>query len=275
MNDKVNEIIINYINEYLSNKDNINFEEFLNRLIIDIVNEMKLNDYINEIKILEVYEENPSSKGAYDQNKNLSIFKRGIEDVVDETFNETTYLNQYEKEICRLLLYIKTILHELEHVKQTMLVDIDKEENDFETSLTLATQDGGNNNSFGYACLYDIYPTERLAELNAYRRISFIVESLKEKYDIEKLFYYIKSKALLEEFYDYYQCGLEGPTKYYYDFVDKDAYLRLKERAGKKELSLYDKTLYGFEITEEEYKSLVMDYAYYFEETKKFGQGLN
>lgn len=27
MNDKVNKIIINYINEYLSNKDNINFEE--------------------------------------------------------------------------------------------------------------------------------------------------------------------------------------------------------------------------------------------------------
>jgi len=270
MDDKIIQNISYKICDYVENLDNINFDLFLHNIISYMINEMNLQNYVSNVVILDSYDENPSSKGCYDTDNRVCIFKRGVENITNQLLEEAPYLSDLEITICKLILYIKTAIHEIQHAKQKKMLDEDTENHFFETMITRLSERGKSINSFGYFCSYNIYPTERLADITANRNIEKVLDALSKIYDIEKLACLIKRTTTKEEFYQYYEYGLSGPTIHYFSVFNKDSYSDLEKKIESSNITMEDRVLYGFEITRKEYEELVTKYAEYDDKTTKF-----
>lgn len=259
MEDKLIKIVSEYILYYMENSDQISFDEFIINLTNTIIETLNLQDYAKGIKIKDSYEENPSTRGLVDGESNVCIFRQAIEQSLNNMIEDVPGLSECEIDLLRCLMYIKSIIHEFEHIIQKKLLIEDKENSSFET-LIIRLSDEKRDGAM-YYCLYEIYPTERLAELKAFRRITKIVKYLETKMDIELLSCYIQELAFFGELCDYRNYGAAGgPTEYFFDFLNSDALSVLREEKSKLQLSLDERILYGVEISSQEYSEKVTEY---------------
>lgn len=254
---------------YIENSEDINLDDFIKNMSNNIIDKLDLRQYVGDIKILEVYDKNISSRGLLDNENNVCVFKQGIESDLNERLEQVPGLSEHEIKLYRCLLYTKTVLHELEHAKQKKLLAEDIENTMVETLITRLCDSKRRNDNVGYYCLYDAYPTERLAEVQALRTITKVTERLENKSDIELVAACIKKQAVFEEFYNYYNYGLSGPTEQYFSLLDSSSFSILKNEKEKREFSLEDRTLYGVEISRKEYEGMVMKYAAFDEKIKE------
>lgn len=267
----MDEIIINTLADNIlfnvENFEEVNLEFFVKNISDIIIDALNLRGYVSDVKLEDSYAENPSSRGVFDGEGNVRVFRAGIEQALNDTLQNISGLSEYEIKLYRCLLYTKTIIHELEHVNQKKSLIEDKENSLFETLITRLCE--SNKRPVAYYCMYDSYPAERLAELKAFRTATRIIECLETKCDITLLSCYFKKQAILEEFYNYYKYGPSGSTECYFDFWDRKALSVLKAEKEKKELKLEDRVLYGLEISRGEYEGMVLQYAELDEELKK------
>lgn len=250
------------IRKYVKRQNFSNIDSLLYEVINYIVKELHLENYINTVTILDFYDDNHSSKGKIDKNNNLFIYREGIKSDISKTLQKETYLSDFEKLICKIILYIKTILHELEHVKQNKLLIEDKQNNSIETLILRAAkakEENGfaNMSNIGYKMYYDLHPSERLAEITAYRSIVKILEAFGN--NIENLTTFFKKRAIYEELV-YYVRYPDPTIKYLSFFGNQDTLETLKQRISTGDISLSDRLLYGLEISEEEYNTVLGEY---------------
>ena len=263
MNEKLLKTVSESILSYIDNIETIDIDMFVKNICNAIIVEMNLQDEVCDVRVLDCYDKNPPCNGLLDADNNLFVFRDGVNRYLHEELETVSSLSDYEINLYRCILYVKTILHEFEHIKQRKLLkNADKNLDALIVNLC-SKHDGA-----AYFCMYDCYPTERLADINALRAVVKIIEYLEAKIDIELLGSYIKKKTILEEFYNYYKYGLMGPTEMYFDFWNKDDYERLKDEKRRREMNLEERVLYGLEISRGEYELLVMRYAGYDEEIK-------
>lgn len=260
------EEIIKYIAEriysYINNNEN-NLELFIENLGNDLIQMFGLNHYIKEIKVLEVYDRNNSSRGLTDSKGNICIFKKGLENSLKEMLEgeELSGLSMHEKELCKVFWYLKTLLHEFRHENEKKLI-IEDNADSFETAIIKICNKERNKDNFFYTMLYNIYPTERIAEIYSLRTIIKILEHLETKIDMELLACFLKKEALREEFHSYYEHGLVGPTNVYFEFWNSEnisQFQKLKENGEK--LKLEERVLYGLEISRKEYESMLLKFG--------------
>ena len=240
------------ISFYIENCESISLETFIKNLINDIISVLDLQDYVRCVNFLEVYDKNPSSRGVVDKEGNVCIFREGIKKNLEEVLEDIPNLSDLEVNMCICLLYVKTILHELEHIKQQKLLIVDKENKSIETLITRLCESQKEKNDFIYRACYDYYPTERLAELNALRTMTKVIDHLKEKFDIEMLACYLKKEAIREEFHEYIGTEFDGPTKDFFKNWFEEGYIILEKEIDIKKIKLEDRLLYGLNISQEE-----------------------
>lgn len=260
MNDELIRNVANKIYDYSNDFEQIDFTFFITDVCNFIIDLLNLNDYVKSIKVEKFYDKNHASKGMCDENGNLYIFIEGIEKSLGEILPDISSLSEYEIVLGKILLYIKTVFHELEHVNQKKMLAEDHDANSLETlivKLCDSARDG-----FFYNCFYEIYPTERLADLKALRRMTKVIEYIKsyKDVDIDLLCCYLEKYVSLEEFHAYYEYGYQGPTESYFEFCDANALSILAAAKQEKELELEERVLYGLEISRKEYEKMVMRY---------------
>jgi len=226
--------ISNIIYAYLENFNTDNLDVFIKNMVNNIVQKLSLQDYIGHVHILEVYDKEPATKGMLDNEGNICVFREGIEKKLSAVLEELPGLSEYEINLCRCLLYVKTIIHELEHVNQKKLLTEDSENSTLETLIIRLCDAERSKDGFFYYCLYASYPTERLAELKAFRIITKVIESLEAKFDIEMLSFYMKKQAILEEFHNYWEYGLTGPTEHYFSVWNNEGFSVLQATKANK-----------------------------------------
>ena len=252
--------IVQSIFNYSENIDEIELDIFIKNISNSIIEILDLKKYVQDVKVLEVYDKNPASRGLIDKEKNVCIFKNGIEDTLEELLQEAPGLNEYEIKLYRCLLYIKTLLHELGHAKQEKLLEEDGENNFLETLIVRLCKSKKRDHNFGYFCLYDFYPAERLAEIQALEILIKVINCLNSKMDMELLSLCIQKQLVFEWFCNYYRCGLIGSTEKYFEFLDSESLSILKSEKEKRKLSLEDRVLYGLEISRKEYEGMLIQY---------------
>ena len=266
--------MINYLADriflYAENPMRFNMEEFVKEIGETLINEFYLNQYVKSIELLNSSASSKTAKGSYNEDdKVIKIYKAGMDNSLNNTNKKVPNLTDYERDMYRAILYVKTLIHELQHALQTKKVDGNAKSNPIEKLiLDLVQKDKG----FTKFCLYDCHPTETMAEITAFRTTKKIVDKLEEKADIPLLACYIKRAAALEEFYSYHEYDLPGPTECFFEFYDKEALATLKKELKKTEINLEDRVYYGIGITEEEYQEMVYKYGEYDEQFKKLQQ---
>lgn len=268
--------ISNTILSHLENYKDINLVLLVKNISNIIIDKFNLKDYVKDIEILEVYDKNNHTRGLQDKENNIYIFKEPIEKNLEKVLSEVPILSTYEINLYRYLLYIKTVIHELEHTKQKKILK-DNCENDSLESLIIKLCNTNNiNKNVYYYCLYETHPTERLAEIKALRTITKITEYIEVKSNTELLSYCIQKQSLLEEFYNYYNYGLieseYGPTEIFFKHIDNNALSILKNKINKKNLNLEERLLFGLKISEKEYEDTVLKYRDYDEKIKELSK---
>ena len=113
----MNEILINKIKDFFKENDYSILDVFLYEIGLDFIEQMGLEKYVSRVEILEEYNKNPLTKGIYDKGK-VTIFKSGIENSINVSLKNVLFLSETELYIYRTFFYLKTLLHELEHVRQ-------------------------------------------------------------------------------------------------------------------------------------------------------------
>ncbi len=256
------EIIIKLINEY---NENNNLEALLQKIYKIAKQELGIKDYTKQLKILKERKDNEKTRGCLDKDGNVIIYKKGIKLDIDEILEELPYLNEDEKNMLIVVEYIKTLLHELEHVRQNKLKK--ENNNDIETTiLKLSNTNKNDLSKIAYKCLYETHPQERLAEYQAKKTVIKILEDL----GYDNIALKLKSEYIYEKFIHYYNYGLIGPTNNHFKLFlkekEKEQFNKSKKESN---LNLEDRLKYGLEITEEEYVSTVMEYKEVTDELKE------
>lgn len=259
MNDKLLEILANKVLES-ENKD-VDIELFIRDICNTIIESLDLKEYVKDVQIQDSSSVNSKARGSIDNDGIMTIYKNGIEQDFADIIKKSSGLSEYEIKLYKFIHLLKTIIHELEHANQRKLVKEDKEESSIETFFI--NKSNSKDNPVFRFCLYQSLPTENMAELKANRSITKIVEFLELKVDIPLLSSYIKRQAMLEEFYNYYEYGLGGVASLFFKFFGDNIVEEINEKYNPQNLDLHDRLLYGLEISEDEYKQLVLKYAEY------------
>lgn len=268
-------LIINICNIILSSiekTEDFDLELMIKNIMDMVTEEQGLQRYIGDVKFLEKNAEKPLSKGMTEENGDIILFRKGVDEAFEEVLQIIPNFSDIEVVLCKVLLYVKTLLHELEHINQNRLLTEDSENVSFETIITRLCLKEKINSDVGlatYMCLYASYPTERLAELHALRSTVQLVEHLETQLNIPLLACYMKKHVVFEEFYNYYHYGLSGSTEKFFGFLNPESLGVLKAEQSKKTFSLEDRLLYGLAITYEEYEQTVMEYAKLDEEIRQ------
>ncbi len=271
MNQSQIEAIANYIIDCLNN--NVDDSVFVQQITKMMVDMHQLNKFVLDVQLADVYLDSRSTRGMLDQHGCLQIFRQGIEATLSDELTKVPNLSEWEIKLFKYLIYTKTIIHELEHVKQKKILNEDLHNQEIETIIYRMCDEA--NDSVLYNSFHDVYPTERMADLVAYRLLKNIVECLEMKMDIKMLACFIKRRAIFEEFISYYNShSMEGATKTFCKLFG-DKYLPDLERAlSNTNLSLEDRIFYGLEITWDEYKQVVMQYGELDEELKSLNANI-
>ena len=246
----------------LSLDNNVDLDTLLNNIFSLLAEEYGLN--IN-LRIEETCEECETRRGCVDKEKTIILYRKGIDNSILEESEEFSFLTDKDVEIFKIIYYIKTLIHELQHVKLKQ----DKKNNSQDIAvliMKLCDNKTKSVSAVGYmGKFYELNPEERLVELYAFKSIVAILEKMGDEY--KNLFKILKSKYLLEKIYNYYKYGLKGPTTQYLDFFSnfadparKNELKTFKKKIKDKNLSVDERVYYGFEISEEEYVRIAKEY---------------
>ena len=113
---------------------------------------------------------------TYDK-KELCLFEQGINSYYNECLESAPYLSMFEVYLCKIILYLKTFVHELHHVFQRKLLFEDLQNENVET-LIVKLHNSKEDDPFqglSYRFLYDTVPIERIAELKASERVTKVL----------------------------------------------------------------------------------------------------
>lgn len=250
------------ISYYIENLDSVDFYVFLKSVCDDIIKDLNLEGYVNDIKILDSYDKNPSTKGMIDEYGNVFVYKNGIEKAIADQMQNVNGISELEVELFKILTYTKTIIHELQHAKQKKLLAEDSENKSLETLITRINEDIPVNSLF----FYEFSPIERMAEITAYRSIVNILDVLESNYKIEMLSCFVKKQEIFAEFCDYHKLGPKGITMLYFEIMSPEKISLLETRM--ENLKADERVLYGLNITRQEYEAMVNRYGYFYDQLK-------
>lgn len=256
-------------------KSNTDFETLLKEVFSILTVNFNLSDINPNLKVLDVCKECETRKGCVESSKTAIIYRFGIDSCIKEELENAKYLSPQEINMTSIIYYIKTITHEMQHIKQNKILEKSINNDDIEyLVLKLCESDSSFMSTFAYNKFYELHPKERLAEVYAYRLVVSVLEGLGKEY--ENLLKLVKSECLYEEFYNYYQFGIFGPTNCYLKFfAQKEEYEKFKQILGTKNISFNERIFYGLEISESEYVSKVKEYIELSDDLKSLSKNVN
>ena len=240
----------------------------LNKIIYEVSNSYiksnMLELHVGNIRLLSEYRKNRNVKGCHESNFNnkndICIFSTPIEEEYNEYMKQINYFSEFEELMLRIMLYFKTTIHELIHIKQDKIYDSDDSiEKDL---LKLGNYKNENKGLPFYIDFYDNCPSEIMAEVNAFK----ITLKVLEKYgdSCKNLYLFMRKKYLVYIINKYYQYGSNGPIIPYLKLVcrcSKDDCDKFLNKVGRADLRVGDRVMYGLGISEDEYTDIVNIYA--------------
>ena len=265
--------ISNIVYDY--SKSNKLFDEKIIKLLIDII--LKENGLYDDINyaIINEQKSNHQSRGhvlgEYDFNKTIYIYLNEINRFInakndDYDFHNIIDPNSLDEYIYNNLLFLKTILHEVYHAKQISMIKND-DDNSIEKQILsyefdyirISPEDlklnfikrylNHSKRRRIYISCYDISFMERLANYYSFSKIKDFALELDNQI-IYNIYHHILRNYLLKKYYN----NLQGPTillmkrlGYINRFNNSDFYGDIAN------MDLYERTEYGFPITEIEY----------------------
>ena len=250
--------------------NNVDLDTILNNIFNSLTS---FEGISSNLKIEDVCDELETRKGSANKNNDVTLYRKGINDSIEEELSNAQFLSEQEVNMFKVTYYVKTLIHELQHVKLSQAKEngIDT----IETSiLKLIDTNPKSVNSLAYQLCYDSNPEERMVELYAFKSITDVLEPFKEEY--QNLFKLINKEYLLEKFYNYYEYGLNGPTTQYLSFfIDNKKLKEFNKTLKEKNLSAEERVYYGLKISKSEYTSLVEEYSLLDDELKSLSENAN
>lgn len=257
MNEELFKNLVSRLAGYLEASESINEESLVEYVGYYLMSKLNLQDYANSINVMDCYESNKAVKGCFNsQYKTVSIYKQGIEMDARSILNSSEYLSEYEQNLYRYLMYIKTVVHEFYHVWQEKIVAENINPQSIETSILKSIKPVDDR--FVYNGMYEFHPSERVAELMANYCVTEIVKSMK---NVEKLNARMMKNFLIEQVNNYLKSSSKNPTFTYLSMTSNNEHLQmLKKKIENSDLDMSQRVLYGLDITEEEYNFLIEQY---------------
>lgn len=236
-------------------------KHFLENVLDIVINKDNLREFIKDIDY------NCDGNAAY--NLPSKILKFNVNNILEDAKNCFNFrickrvyesgmnIGDLEKYIYLCSIFILTILHELEHVKQIRTLET-ANGNTFEKSLIQNDLDILSINPDFYKKEHDLFPIERMANINSTSKLieilkidsdfsSFINEAFNKDYNWFITRYYIYNKIPLLEYINITRSSL-----YYEDIlINKENSKKLLRRV-KNEVSLDNRILFGLPITKKE-----------------------
>ena len=241
----------------------------LNKIIYEVSNlyikSNMLESYVGDIKLLSEYRKNRNVRGCREKNfenkSDIYIFSTPIEEECREFLEQINYFSEFEVFILRIMLYFKTTMHELTHIKQDKIYDSnDSIEKDL---LKLGNYRNENKDSLPfYVDFYDNCPSEIMAEVEAFKITLKVLEKYGEA--CKNLYLFMKKKYLVYVINKYYQYGSNGPIMPYLKLVcrcSKEECDIFLNKVRSSDLRVGDRVMYGLGISEDEYTDIVNIYA--------------
>ena len=240
----------------------------LNKIIYEVSNSYiksnMLELYVGNIRLLSEYRKNRNVKGCHERNfenkSDICVFSTPIEEEYNEYIEQINYFSEFEELMIRIMLYFKTTIHELIHIKQDKVCDSDDSiEKDL---LKLGNYKNENKGLPFYIDFYDNCPSEIMAEVNAFKITLKVLE--KYGYSCKNLYLFMRKKYLVYIINKYYQYGSNGPIIPYLKLVcrcSKDDCDKFLNKVGRADLRVGDRVMYGLGISEDEYTDIVNIYA--------------
>lgn len=195
MNEEILRLIYNY-----SSNGKIADNYFIEKIVNIIVHYEQLNKYINKIEYIPINNFDKSSVAGYKYSeKKVIIFYKELNNYINMKKSTDVLVSQNEQLFYKNIEIVDCILHELEHAKQSKIMEND---NTLESDILKLTGVGKSRelialqlkkiglssisiNNFleeklnNYYKYYDFAPHERLAEINSHSKMTDILYPIK------------------------------------------------------------------------------------------------
>ena len=239
-------------------KNKILNDSEIENIIIILIYQRKIDNFISNIYFDDVEINGLASYNMDD--KKITIYNRIINKMIKNMNKNLLINNSFQKYLFENLSILQIILHELEHVNQNNIICFD---NSFEALIIRLSRLIDINID---EQLYEICPTERLAEIKSYKEVINIVLPIKEKIlELEKL---LNSELLKRKIsgYHYQENIISYPLLTYFSKERKDYIINFIDLGSSNDLDYRFK--YGLPISFDEYKyslkKLINDQKYYY-----------